>query len=165
MTGEIVAAIVGMERPEVIALKLGSKLAGQLLRHPEAGSQRVVRTISSTPGRLRLGVPPIKRAPSLAARLEQRLAVQPGVRQATANPVTGTALVSYDPNAITPQDLERAAELALAATRQVPADKEYPLTGLEQRALPAKGSGSLEGASNDIADVVWAAVEALVASR
>jgi hypothetical protein len=101
----------------------------------------------------------------LAARLEQRLAVQPGVRQATANPVTGTALVSYDPNAITPQDLERAAELALAATRQVPADKEYPLTGLEQRALPAKGSGSLEGASNDIADVVWAAVEALVASR
>jgi hypothetical protein len=54
---------------------------------------------SHTPGRVRLHVPRMQGDTGSAALLAARLRRVPGVRNATAQPLTGTVLVEYDPEA------------------------------------------------------------------
>ena len=48
-------------------------------------------------GRLRIRVVGLKRSPTTARRIEERLRALDGVTSATANPRTGNVLVLYDP--------------------------------------------------------------------
>jgi hypothetical protein len=48
------------------------------------------------PGRLRVKLTAIKRAPAVAKKLEEQLLLEPGVAEVVANPVTGSVLVHYD---------------------------------------------------------------------
>jgi len=52
---------------------------------------------SHTPGRVRLHVPRMRDDAGSAAVVAARLRRVPGVRHASAQPLTGTALVEYDP--------------------------------------------------------------------
>jgi copper chaperone CopZ len=53
--------------------------------------------LSVIEGRFRLKVPAVKGAPHEAVRLEAQLELVEGVDEVTANPVTGSVLVHYDP--------------------------------------------------------------------
>jgi hypothetical protein len=55
-----------------------------------------VRVVHSTPHRVRVAVEGLKHQPTLARQLEARLLGAPGVRDATANTITGTVVVSYE---------------------------------------------------------------------
>lgn len=48
-------------------------------------------------GRIRIKIDKVKGNPSLAKELEQRLTASSIVRRATANPLTGSLLILYDP--------------------------------------------------------------------
>jgi hypothetical protein len=52
--------------------------------------------ISDLPGRLRLRVAQLRGFHWLAAEVAGHLARQPGIRQVTANPATGSLLIYYD---------------------------------------------------------------------
>ena len=54
-----------------------------------------------TPGRLRIKVPRLKGSSEIAQRAERVLKNIKGVSNATANPLTGNALVLFDPQTIT----------------------------------------------------------------
>lgn len=53
--------------------------------------------VHALPGRLRVKLTAIKKAPAAAMELEQALLREPGVAETAANPVTGSMLVHYDP--------------------------------------------------------------------
>jgi hypothetical protein len=53
--------------------------------------------VHALPGRLRVRVPAIKKAPEVAARVEQTLRQEEAVVNVAASPVTGSVLVHYDP--------------------------------------------------------------------
>lgn len=125
MTGDILAAIIGLETPEVVALKLGTVFVNELLRHPQRDDAGSTDLLSSAPGRIRMRVAAIKRAPELARKAEARLAKQAGITSATANPVTGTVLVSFDESAVDRPKVERLISQAVAAHRVIPADLTY----------------------------------------
>jgi Heavy metal associated domain 2 len=59
-------------------------------------------TVHALPGRVRIRVAAIKKAPELALQVEQTLREEPGVAEAVANPVTGSVLVHYDPTRTAP---------------------------------------------------------------
>ena len=67
-----------------------------------------------SPGRIRLAVPGLSDNPSGAAPILARLRALPGIRSVTANPLTGNALVLYEPGCTTPAALR--AVLAADAT-------------------------------------------------
>jgi Heavy metal associated domain 2 len=56
--------------------------------------------VHALPGRLRVKLAGIKKAPAAAKELERALLREPGVAEATANPVTGSMLIHYDPQQI-----------------------------------------------------------------
>jgi len=58
--------------------------------------------VHALPGRVRIKVAAIKKAPEVAARIESALRQEPGVADAVANPVTGSVLVHFDPEQTTP---------------------------------------------------------------
>ena len=60
---------------------------------------------TALPGRLRVKLADIKRAPAVARKLEERLQREPGVAEAVANPVTGSVLVHYDPRRTSSQTI------------------------------------------------------------
>jgi copper chaperone CopZ len=128
---EILAALLGLSTPEVIALRLGTSLVTELVRHPNTGSSRSASLISHTPGRLRIRVAAVKNAPAVAKRVEKRVVSLPGVRTASASPVTGTILVTHDENVVDAHAILRAAELSTAALRTIPAESGYRLASLE----------------------------------
>lgn len=66
------------------------------------------------PGRSRFRISTIRRNPEAATRLEAWLARFSAVHSAHANPVTGTLLVYYSPQALAPPDLERQLRTVLA---------------------------------------------------
>jgi hypothetical protein len=53
--------------------------------------------VHALPGRLRVKLAAIKRAPAVAEHLEQVLRRDKGVVEVVANPLTGSLLVHYDP--------------------------------------------------------------------
>ena len=61
--------------------------------------------VHALPGRLRVKLADIKRAPAVARKLEERLQREPGVAEAVANPVTGSVLVHYDPRRTSSQTI------------------------------------------------------------
>lgn len=127
VTGDIVSAIIGLECPEMLALKLCASLAGDLLSSPRVDRTAPVVIIAKTAGRVRMRVPAIKWSPQLAARAEARLKAQPGVREVKANPTTATVVVCYDEKAIKPEALQKVASLLMAANRRIDPDGGYRL--------------------------------------
>jgi len=67
-----------------------------------------IRTVHTIPGRIRIKVGALKGNVDLALELQERLAAEPGVRHAEANPTTGSLLVVYDPEAPGWRDYTRA---------------------------------------------------------
>ncbi|HHW74102.1 MAG TPA: hypothetical protein GX744_02475, partial [Firmicutes bacterium] len=49
------------------------------------------------PGRLRIGIPGLRKNQELANLIAHRLAKFPGVRLSYANPITGQVLLNFDP--------------------------------------------------------------------
>jgi len=70
----------------------------------EHGTERY-GCVHALPGRVRIKVAAIKKAPELALQVEQTLRQEPGVAEAVANPVTGSVLVHYDPMRTAPPAL------------------------------------------------------------
>lgn len=56
-------------------------------------------------GRLRIKSPVVKGAPEKAREVEQQLGSCLGITQVTANPITGSILVHYNPSGITQKEL------------------------------------------------------------
>ena len=59
----------------------------------------------SIPGRLRVKVAAIRRQPEKAGVLANWLTLQQKIHQAQANPITGSVILEYDPQAAQPEDL------------------------------------------------------------
>jgi hypothetical protein len=80
-------------------------------RSESAPEQRELALLHWVPGRLRLRSAALRGHPERAAELEARLRSRPGVRSASANPLTGSVLVLYDPPAEEPpaEALQRIA--------------------------------------------------------
>ena len=91
--------------------------------------------VHALPGRLRVRVPAIKKAPEVAARIEQTLRQHEAVVNVAASPVTGSVLVHYDPTRIGPSFL---------------------LAHLEPYGLPAdpRSSSTLSDLSNQLSKAV-----------
>jgi Ca2+-transporting ATPase len=67
-------------------------------RPPSNGS---IEALSAVEGRARLRVTTLSRAPTLARRIEDRLATHAAVRTVRASAITGTVVVVYDPRRLT----------------------------------------------------------------
>jgi copper chaperone CopZ len=69
-------------------------------------------------GRLRVRVRSIKNDPFLSDAIARRIRQVPGVQRATANPVTGSLTITYDPSTVTAQAVrsELAAILGIELT-------------------------------------------------
>jgi hypothetical protein len=61
-------------------------------------------------GRLRLKVPEVKGAPRKAREIERHLAQAPGVDEVSANPVTGSVLILYNPRLISQEEFTLALQ-------------------------------------------------------
>ena len=93
----------------------------------------------SLPSRLRVRVQDIRRREQGAAALEQWLAGQTGVMEATASPLTGSVTLHFDPAVVPVQTLFDRLEEGISQLPRLL--KEAPLTpaGLEPRSEPAPG--------------------------
>jgi heavy-metal-associated domain-containing protein len=77
--------------------------------------------VHALPGRLRVKVAAIKKAPAAAAAAERALRQERGIIDALANPVTGSILIHYDPERACPQTvLAHLARLGLSAAAPAP---------------------------------------------
>jgi copper chaperone CopZ len=56
-------------------------------------------------GRLRIKIPEVKGAPHKAREIERHLASCPGVEEVTANPITSSVLVLYNPRLIGQEEI------------------------------------------------------------
>ena len=56
-------------------------------------------------GRLRIKIPEVKGAPLKAREIERHLASCPGVEEVTANPITSSVLVLYNPRLIGQEEI------------------------------------------------------------
>ncbi len=56
-------------------------------------------------GRLRIKVPEVKGAPGKAREIEGHLALCPGVEEVSANPITGSVLVFYNPRLVGQEEI------------------------------------------------------------
>lgn len=59
----------------------------------------MISVVHRLPGRIRVQCPGLVGRPSAAFRMEEGVRALKGIRQATANPVTGSVLAVYDPQA------------------------------------------------------------------
>jgi hypothetical protein len=57
-----------------------------------------IDVVHAIPGRTRVRIDGLKRNPSVARRLAERLGALPGMRRVDVNPLTGTVLLVYDAN-------------------------------------------------------------------
>src|SRR5438067_2058880 len=77
--------------------------------------------VHALPGRLRVRVPAIKKAPERAAAAERSLRAERGIFDALASSVTGSILVRFDPDWTSSEGiLVRLAELGFAASAPEP---------------------------------------------
>jgi cation-transporting ATPase I len=109
-----------------------------------ASSRRAATPHAGEEVRVRLRVPGLQDDAALAARLVERLEQLPGVRHASASPLTGRALVLYDPARVDAADL--AAEIARLAPKQVRAPKAEPA-----RPATSAGDGGVQLAATRLA--------------
>ncbi|MEW6595446.1 MAG: HMA2 domain-containing protein [Thermodesulfobacteriota bacterium] len=61
--------------------------------------------VHQVPGRIRVKVPHLKNRHACCGKLERALQNHHGVRAATANPLTGSIVVNYDPAAINAENV------------------------------------------------------------
>jgi hypothetical protein len=79
---------------------------------------RAATVISEMPGRVRLQIAGLRGNAALAAALDARLRAVPGVSRVEVNPLTGKALVQYDPRRTTLPRILTAAEPPAARPRR-----------------------------------------------
>jgi hypothetical protein len=60
-----------------------------------------IRIVHAIPGRVRLKVAGLKATSSLGVTIQTRLRAVPGIRAVETNPLTGSVLVFFDPEALT----------------------------------------------------------------
>ncbi len=121
----------------------GNRESGRMTSKPSAPGDggRAATAVSVLPGRIRWDVPVIFRDPRLALRLERKLAGLPGIAGASASPLTGRVLVSFDP-ALAAAAVGELVESALADSRRdlasSPGDGDPP-AATAGRAVPPGG--------------------------
>jgi hypothetical protein len=109
----------------------------------------MVKIRHQLPGRLRLGVPALRKEPQLTEPLLAALRRHPGVRQVRANPACASLVVSFVPGTFDPALAEqslrdlRAADSARSVGDATPAAIAIPLLGRLRR-LSARWLGRHE---------------------
>jgi hypothetical protein len=71
-----------------------------------------IKIVHAIPGRIRLKVAGFKANPSLGLAIQTRLQAVPGIKTVATNPLIGSVVVSFDPEAV----MEPAALLSLSET-------------------------------------------------
>lgn len=61
-----------------------------------------IQIVHAIPGRVRLKIADIKNNPSLVRLIKNRLSAIAGIKRVEGNPITGTVLVQFDPQRVTP---------------------------------------------------------------
>jgi hypothetical protein len=89
------------------------------------------RCVHALPGRLRVKVAAIRKSPAAAAEVEHALCQQWGIADAVANPVTGSVLIRYDAERISPQAI--LACLGYATFPSAAASASAAASGLSYR--------------------------------
>ena len=75
-------------------------------------------------GRLRIKVSEVKRQPQQAAEVEQALRQLDGVREVQANPMTGSVLVLFQPELVSPEHIVRTLQsLGCLSSMESPASQ------------------------------------------
>ncbi len=69
---------------------------------------KAVKVLSELPGRVRLRVAGVRDDPACAGAVLNALNALPGVRTADVNPLTGSALLRYDPARLTLPEIQAA---------------------------------------------------------
>lgn len=93
------------------------------------------------PGRLRLSVPGLRRNPVFAQYLLRRLQATRGIKTAQANPLTGAALICFEPEVIGPRQIGQG--LAQCRTQY--------LKAISEATSPAEAAGREDRASREVA--------------
>jgi copper chaperone CopZ len=110
--------------------------------------------VHAVEGRLRIKIPEVKGAPNQAREIEGHLSLCPGVEEVSANPVTGSVLVLYNPRLIGQEEI-------------ILAFKEIGYLE-ETTAQPHRGSGgnsSQEGAFSRVTTAVASTLMEVALSR
>ncbi len=128
---ELVTTALGLSGPEALALKLGAMVVSDLLKRPQASQSADPSVLSSTPGRVRLSAHGLKGSARLARRIEEHVGELPGVEKVGASMVTGTVLVTFDPDQIDAESISRAVRLSGLALRVARPDPEYRIASPE----------------------------------
>jgi hypothetical protein len=109
-------SIILAELAEALTVEVGCTVITKLIDQSGSVSHGQIQLLSNVPGRTRMKIPAVKKAPDAARRVEDVLRAQPWVHRVTANPVTGTVLVNYEKTGISPRFVEEIARLALSAS-------------------------------------------------
>lgn len=139
MSGSLGALVLEIAARQIIPV-LVSEVSAQAFRHaartatasavrqPEpparAGTLHALRAAtvcSEMPGRVRLQIAGLRGDAAMAAALDVRLRVLPGVTRVEVSALTGKALVQYDPEQTTLPRILTAAEPPPARSRRRPA--------------------------------------------
>jgi copper chaperone CopZ len=128
---ELVTTALGLSGPEAIVLKVGVMVVSDLLKRPQLVTGGDPAVLSSTPGRVRMSAAGLKGSPRLAGRIEERVGQLAGVTKVAANSLTGTVLVTFDPELLDADRVSKAVRMASLALRVALPDEEYPLPQLE----------------------------------
>jgi len=92
------------------------------------------------PGRLRVRIPQVKRNEAAAQAVQRRLTGLPGVTSARANVVTGSVTVTYDPQAISGDDLVGALAESGYVARDIADGAALPIEGVASGAIDVSAS-------------------------
>jgi hypothetical protein len=110
--------------------------------------------VHAVEGRLRIKVPEVKGAPLKAREIEGHLALCPGVEEVSANPITGSVLVLYNPRLIGQEEIILACQeigYLLETTPQAPRKNGGPNhEGVVARVATAVASTIMEVALSSL---------------
>ncbi len=93
---------------------------------PTSAPPAVVIVLHQTPGRLRLKVAWLYRNPAGKQALEQGLVAHAGIRQVTANPLTGNVVVHFEVSLTLEQIRDRVGRIAAGQAIALPAEAGAP---------------------------------------
>ncbi len=118
---------------------------GRAVAPPGAAGRagRRVRVVhAALPGRARLHLTELRRAPALATAIEQGMAAQPGVHGVSASARTGNVLVLFDPELPLARVAGRLAQLAARRAAAPEADPDWPAQDAGAAALALQSSAT-----------------------
>ncbi len=115
----LVEAGVGRLRPAARSIpQTGAPRLSPRPRVKTASPSSPVIVLSNLPGRVRLRVAGLRDDPAGAEAVSNALRALPGVSAATVNPLTGSALLHYDPAHLTLPEIQSAlTPLGMAGSR------------------------------------------------